>query len=280
MGTQDCTSPGDELDTSRHAACSDSDSIRIRTVSASSRPPHPQSSILGGGVPIPPVPRTPQTPPSIRLHSPPDVEQPAEDSSRPRPSSSGSPLKLFGNHDTYTSNKLLRRMSQFEAANASGADDASNLDAEREDMGPDGLPRLPSRTNISRSNHTTHLGTDNKQPRNLLQVPSSPRDKENSSPHQAYEKQQLPPLSKTEAKRSLKRSSKITVSKRRRTLQVLPGQDQVWDESILDSTGPFSTHSLVESMDGSQQRLPSYSRPAAPTPTSFRPITALSLIHI
>lgn len=28
--------------------------------------------------------------------------------------SSGSPLKLFGNHDTFTNNKLLRRMSQFE----------------------------------------------------------------------------------------------------------------------------------------------------------------------
>ncbi|KAF7617394.1 hypothetical protein AFLA_000106, partial [Aspergillus flavus NRRL3357] len=28
--------------------------------------------------------------------------------------SSGSPLKLFGNHDTFTNNRLLRRMSQFE----------------------------------------------------------------------------------------------------------------------------------------------------------------------
>ena len=34
----------------------------------------------------------------------------------------GSPLKLFGNHDTFTNNRLLRRMSQFEAS-LSGEDD-------------------------------------------------------------------------------------------------------------------------------------------------------------
>jgi Leucine-rich repeat (LRR) protein len=32
----------------------------------------------------------------------------------PKMSSSGSPLKLFGDHDTFTNNRLLRRMSQFE----------------------------------------------------------------------------------------------------------------------------------------------------------------------
>lgn len=41
------------------------------------------------------------------------TERSAEDMVEGMPSS-GSPLKLFGNHDTFTNNKLLRRMSQFE----------------------------------------------------------------------------------------------------------------------------------------------------------------------
>lgn len=37
--------------------------------------------------------------------------------------SSGSPLKLFGDHDTFTNNKLLRRMSQFEQTLGDSSDD-------------------------------------------------------------------------------------------------------------------------------------------------------------
>ncbi|KAK8216566.1 hypothetical protein IWZ01DRAFT_548986 [Phyllosticta capitalensis] len=37
-------------------------------------------------------------------------------SSNDRPRSSGSPLKLFGDHDTFTANRLIRRMSQLEDA--------------------------------------------------------------------------------------------------------------------------------------------------------------------
>ncbi|KAL4943778.1 hypothetical protein BDV06DRAFT_129543 [Aspergillus oleicola] len=37
--------------------------------------------------------------------------------------SSGSPLKLFSNHDTFTNNKLLRRMSQFEESLGEESDD-------------------------------------------------------------------------------------------------------------------------------------------------------------
>ncbi|CAG8361039.1 unnamed protein product [Penicillium salamii] len=36
--------------------------------------------------------------------------------------SSGSPLKLFGNHDTFTNNRLLRRMSQFEDNYSDGSE--------------------------------------------------------------------------------------------------------------------------------------------------------------
>jgi hypothetical protein len=37
-----------------------------------------------------------------------------DDAAEPRSKSSGSPLKLFGPHDTFTSNRLLRRMSQLD----------------------------------------------------------------------------------------------------------------------------------------------------------------------
>ncbi|KAM5431787.1 Protein nud1 [Microsporum ferrugineum] len=265
MGTQDFAS-ADDLATTRQGDNSDYNLPGRRALSASSHPPLDQGSILEEE----PVPPTPRTPPSIRLYAPQEhKEELQEDSTKPRPSSSGSPLKLFGNHDTYTSNKLLRRISQFEAANASNVDDASGLDAEREDMAPDEIPKLSSRTNNSRPNHAT---SEDKQSQNPLHVPNSPRNKENNNPQHTHERQLSPP-SKTEAKRSLKRSSKITVSKRRRTLHVLPGQDQVWDESILDSTGPFSNPSLIEGVGIGQQRLPSFSRPAAPTPSDQRPIT-------
>ncbi|KAK2788874.1 hypothetical protein FQN53_003063 [Emmonsiellopsis sp. PD_33] len=42
------------------------------------------------------------------------LSEPHREGSSTRPTSSGSPLKLFGEYDTFTNNKLLRRMSQFE----------------------------------------------------------------------------------------------------------------------------------------------------------------------
>ncbi|KAF7617684.1 hypothetical protein AFLA_006598 [Aspergillus flavus NRRL3357] len=54
-------------------------------------------------------------PPTLPRPSSAHVKAPilGEDRSEVMPSS-GSPLKLFGNHDTFTNNRLLRRMSQFE----------------------------------------------------------------------------------------------------------------------------------------------------------------------
>jgi Leucine-rich repeat (LRR) protein len=49
----------------------------------------------------PPAPHTPHT-------------SPKKTSEKEQKSSSGSPLKLFGNYDTFTNQKLLRRLSQFE----------------------------------------------------------------------------------------------------------------------------------------------------------------------
>jgi protein NUD1 len=46
--------------------------------------------------------------------SPTTPRRPKDSDSSDRPRSSGSPLKLFGNYDTFTNEKLLRRMSQFQ----------------------------------------------------------------------------------------------------------------------------------------------------------------------
>lgn len=75
---------------------------------------------------------TPKDFPSIRLHAPSDTNShprtppvpaapfpsPHKKVSRP-PSDSASPLKLFGQYDTFTNQTLLRRISQFEDRNSS-----------------------------------------------------------------------------------------------------------------------------------------------------------------
>ncbi|KAF9893291.1 hypothetical protein FE257_011721 [Aspergillus nanangensis] len=56
--------------------------------------------------------------------------------------SSGSPLKLFGNHDTFTNNRLMRRMSQFEET----ADDLS--EGEDEPVSPSEAARRKGESRI------------------------------------------------------------------------------------------------------------------------------------
>lgn len=92
-------------------------------------------------VPLQPPLRNPSTP--VQADSP----------SEARSRSSGSPLKLFGPHDTFTSNRLLRRMSQLDPdLSAIRSEDASELQAEKRDQ------RLPSGTrNIS----TASFGSGN-----------------------------------------------------------------------------------------------------------------------
>lgn len=53
-----------------------------------------------------------------------------------RPASSGSPLKLFGNRDTYTNNKLMRILSQFEEPD-------SSIGPVQEDQAPEEAQEVP-----------------------------------------------------------------------------------------------------------------------------------------
>ncbi|ODH26783.1 hypothetical protein ACO22_04427 [Paracoccidioides brasiliensis] len=67
-----------------------------------------------------------------------------------RPRSSGSPLKLFGEYDTFTNNKLLRRMSQFEETYNNGPEDVQSPPSENRQRGGS-----QSRPTSRRNNQTT-----------------------------------------------------------------------------------------------------------------------------
>lgn len=67
------------------------------------------------------IPSDAPSPPAVMVTPARDSNDRQSDSAAMRPS--GSPLKLFGNHDTFTNNKLLRRMSQFEETFADISED-------------------------------------------------------------------------------------------------------------------------------------------------------------
>ncbi|OKL57663.1 hypothetical protein UA08_07211 [Talaromyces atroroseus] len=95
-------------------------SFRLQQLSPSSFPSHLQSSVLTDSKirSSPPasnqddIPQSPQN--SIAVPAITFSPTGGPDSERPQTANMSSPLKLFGNHDTFTNKKLLRRMSQFE----------------------------------------------------------------------------------------------------------------------------------------------------------------------
>jgi protein NUD1 len=95
-------------------------SFRLRQLSTSSFPSHLQSSVLTNSKirSSPPASDQGGSPlsPEDSIVVPAVTFSPAgePDSERPQTANMSSPLKLFGNHDTFTNKKLLRRMSQFE----------------------------------------------------------------------------------------------------------------------------------------------------------------------
>jgi hypothetical protein len=128
-GTQDVISSKGFVNF-RRGGYSEDGSFQVRQLSPSSFPSradshsHSSSALTNSKMPSSPPPYemspfvdSPRHPESARL--PAVFLSPAGDSDPERPNTAkmnagGSPLKLFGNHDTFTNNKLLRRMSQFE----------------------------------------------------------------------------------------------------------------------------------------------------------------------
>ncbi|RAL12961.1 uncharacterized protein BO97DRAFT_389431 [Aspergillus homomorphus CBS 101889] len=123
MGTLDYRGRGAFADLRREEYANDGSFQRIRL----SPPPFPSERLSPF---LPASSRIRSSPPFYQkanpITDPPTLPRPSSahvgvpklvQSSADRPEampSSGSPLKLFGNHDTFTNNHLLRRMSQFE----------------------------------------------------------------------------------------------------------------------------------------------------------------------
>ena len=76
----------------------------------------------------------PQTPPKT---------QKGTQSSPERPRSSGSPLKLFDKYDTFTNDRLARRMSKFEETFGLKADESSSTDNGERPTSPSPGPKAP-----------------------------------------------------------------------------------------------------------------------------------------
>lgn len=80
-------------------------------------------------------------------------ENPTDEASSERPRSSGSPLKLFGLYDTYTNDRLSRRMSKFEET----MPDSAGVDDDLEDKEDMKSPENRSRA-FSASGRNTNVG--------------------------------------------------------------------------------------------------------------------------
>lgn len=147
MGTQDFATRGGFIN-SRRGGRSNDGSFQKKTLSSSVLPSCEQSAvdIQHMRFPSSPPPYITTTRPSEELPraataSPTTPRRPHDSGSTERPRSSGSPLKLFGNYDTFTNDKLLRRMSQFEHDNSA-------------DLSDDGHPsRRPDAQEVMRVSH-------------------------------------------------------------------------------------------------------------------------------
>jgi protein NUD1 len=143
MGTQDFATRGGFIN-SRRGGRSNDGSFQKKTLSSSVPPSLEQSAVDFQNMPFrsSPPPYNPTTRPSQECStaakpSPTTPRRPSGSDGTDRPRSSGSPLKLFGNYDTFTNDKLLRRLSQFEREEAeatSGNDETSHTHDDQEDM--------------------------------------------------------------------------------------------------------------------------------------------------
>lgn len=172
MGTLDFAARGAFLNL-RRGGYSNNASFQHRHLSPSSFPsqaPTP-STLANSKLRSSPPPygheKSIPTLPAVTLRQPSDSDANKSNPSAMKPA--GSPLKLFGNHDTFTNNKLLRRMSQFEET-------FGDISEEDEPASPTERPR-PNGSNRSLPNLTS--GEQHEQP--LPPIPR-PRSQDATDP--------------------------------------------------------------------------------------------------
>ena len=96
-----------------------------------------------------------------------------------RPRSSGSPLKLFDKYDTYTNDRLQRRMSKFEETmpdSSEGVDAFEQPLAEEGQMGEKKADSLPHRSTRSPASHFSSFGDGELDDHGFESFPSPPVD--------------------------------------------------------------------------------------------------------
>ncbi|PGG98749.1 hypothetical protein AJ79_08769 [Helicocarpus griseus UAMH5409] len=161
VGTMDFASAGGFVNM-RRGGYSNDGSFRRRQLTPTSiiSPLHSSSFLSNSKIRSPaPVDRrkrlfSSQKPLSPQFLTPDRARRETNDS---RPRSSGSPLKLFGEYDTFTNNKLLRRMSQFEETFENWPDEAPLSPTETRQRGASRSRSRPS----SRHNQATTSSSQN-----------------------------------------------------------------------------------------------------------------------
>ena len=244
----------------------DEGSFFRRRLSPSSMPSQlPQSSFVASELlssPQRPVKRNNAFHASQPLSSKPATSLPPSSRSqfetRPKNALSGSPLKLFGEHDTFTNNKLLRRMGQFE----------ENI--EEEEVLPS---HSRSQSNISRrrtllKESSSKSNSDDRSGEKKEDTAKSGQSTKPARTSDWLRRQKPEPVEK----RGRNSPTKDSSAKRRRTLQG-SNSDQ-WDEPIFNSSEFFSRNedeaSHIDNEKEPEQNNPSKTSSRASRPTSLR----------
>ncbi|KMU80902.1 conserved leucine-rich repeat-containing protein [Coccidioides immitis RMSCC 3703] len=132
---------------------------------------------------------------------------------------SGSPLKLFANHDTFTNNKLLRRMSQFEETFEATLEEGTSCAIESADISH-------NEVDIQESEKATDF-----EGQRALRSASRPQPEEPD-----YQKEAASFCSSKHVdKRVLNSPTKGSAPKRRRTLVSATQPSPAWHEPIIES---------------------------------------------
>lgn len=269
MGTQDASSLGGFVNT-RRGGYSNEGSFLKRPLSPSSLPSQGidsslSSQVVGGlsqqkrhdevshisqrAVPRPATP--PSNTPSADICHDDDAAAP-EDTNGKR---SVSPLKLFATHDTFTNDRLLRRMGQFEENLEEDADEiplpqgntqnGSTSHPPLQQISPNILNNIQAddSTNGTMSSSRT---ADRAKANGPLQKGPQPENADRSQPAAEWLKRQK--LEPAETKRARNSPTKDSSPKRRRTLENSGSHHGMWHKPLLHSS-EFVSHNDVENSD-------------------------------
>ncbi|KAL1959128.1 hypothetical protein VTO42DRAFT_2915 [Malbranchea cinnamomea] len=264
MGTQDMSSVKGYINM-RRGGCSDEESFFKRRLSPSSLPYQiPQSSIISSPIPgSSPMTLRPHnafhtsqplnTKPPALLNIPPPSSR-SQIETRPKTGNcghSGSPLKLFGEHDTFTNNKLLRRMDQFEknAENIHLHEEPTQSDSQNNISRRRALLKQSLQSSEANNSHLKNAVSDKIDKKAAQSKKSRPENESAKAGTSDWLKRQKP--EQVEMKRGRNSPTKDSSAKRRRTLQDHGLKCDMRDGPILNSSEFVSPNGIEASnLDG------------------------------